>query len=801
MTYRIFRFGDFRLDPARRELWREDDRLQLPPKVFDCIAYLIEHRDRAVGRDELIAAVWGKVDVTDNLLDQIMLRARRALGDTGEERRYILTKPRFGFSWVAATAIEDEPEPAQNVIAAEPAPEQEDIAAPEIKSAVVEAAPASSAPVEAARRQARPMLLAALIVLLIVAIGAVWLSRGTRVGPLHASSEALVLPVVVKADGPFAWVRLGVMDLVADRLREAGLAVVPSDNVVALARGLDAGKSSQVDVDALARTAGAGLLIEAQAEFSGGRWSVSLRTVRGREPAIAVDAQAHDVLEAARSASDRMARELGLLPPDADAVPGDPALALLLRQIDAALLADQTDVARRLLDGLDPAQRALPDVRYRSAKIEFRAGHLELAQAGFESLRDSVSAADDPLLRARVLNGLGNVLFRGDDLVGAERLADEVIDLLGHRPASAELGRALTGRAIARSTQGRFDEAMEDFVRARIVLESIGDRLGLARVEANIGILDARRDRVAEAVPVLAAAADRLAAFQDLTDELFARVALARLRLLLLDPGMALAGDERLRELIEREPNPERRRYANLGRVAVLSANGRIEQAAALLAKVRDEAARDNDKVLLGVAQALAAEQAFVAGDAAHAQSEAQAALSAPWEAEGPRDYARTFLILLRAQLAAGAREAAAATVVAVDDWTARDDMPVGRIYADLVHAEQAGGAGQPELARAAFERALVAAEAGRVPEDLLQVSAAYAVWLLDERDLPRAGVVAGRVAGAADRDYRAALLQLRLYHALGNVDAWRNAVSRARALAGERDVPAKLLSVPAARQ
>ncbi len=70
------RFERFLLDPARRELRRDDELLNLPPKVFDCIAYLAEHRERAVGRDELIAAVWGRTEVADNLLDQIMLRAR-----------------------------------------------------------------------------------------------------------------------------------------------------------------------------------------------------------------------------------------------------------------------------------------------------------------------------------------------------------------------------------------------------------------------------------------------------------------------------------------------------------------------------------------------------------------------------------------------------------------------------------------------------------------------------------------------------------------------------------------------------
>ncbi|MFI4968800.1 MAG: transcriptional regulator [Lysobacterales bacterium] len=68
-----------RLDPAR-ELHCSDVLVTLSPKVFDCLTYPIAHRDRAVGRDELIAAVWGRVDVTDTLLGQTVLKARRAIG-------------------------------------------------------------------------------------------------------------------------------------------------------------------------------------------------------------------------------------------------------------------------------------------------------------------------------------------------------------------------------------------------------------------------------------------------------------------------------------------------------------------------------------------------------------------------------------------------------------------------------------------------------------------------------------------------------------------------------------------------
>jgi hypothetical protein len=37
---------------------------------------------------------------------QAILKARRAVGDTGEEQRAIRTIPRFGYRWVAATEIE-----------------------------------------------------------------------------------------------------------------------------------------------------------------------------------------------------------------------------------------------------------------------------------------------------------------------------------------------------------------------------------------------------------------------------------------------------------------------------------------------------------------------------------------------------------------------------------------------------------------------------------------------------------------------------------------------------------------------
>lgn len=96
-----YRFQEFEIDPPSRDLLRDGERVALPPKSFDCLAYLVMHRDRAVGRDELIAAVWGRVEVTDMVVAQTMLRARKALGDSGALQRAIRTVPRFGYQWIA----------------------------------------------------------------------------------------------------------------------------------------------------------------------------------------------------------------------------------------------------------------------------------------------------------------------------------------------------------------------------------------------------------------------------------------------------------------------------------------------------------------------------------------------------------------------------------------------------------------------------------------------------------------------------------------------------------------------------
>ena len=101
----LYRFGEFELDAARRTLRRDGREVVLPAKVFACILYLVEHRDRAIGRDELMTAVWGHLHLTESVLGQAMRQARQALCDNGEKQDVIRTVRGFGYRWAAPVDV------------------------------------------------------------------------------------------------------------------------------------------------------------------------------------------------------------------------------------------------------------------------------------------------------------------------------------------------------------------------------------------------------------------------------------------------------------------------------------------------------------------------------------------------------------------------------------------------------------------------------------------------------------------------------------------------------------------------
>ena len=79
---KTFQFVGHTLDVARSLLQAADREVQLRPKSFDVLVYLVENADRLVPKEELINAIWPNVVVTDELLTHCVSELRNALGDS-----------------------------------------------------------------------------------------------------------------------------------------------------------------------------------------------------------------------------------------------------------------------------------------------------------------------------------------------------------------------------------------------------------------------------------------------------------------------------------------------------------------------------------------------------------------------------------------------------------------------------------------------------------------------------------------------------------------------------------------------
>jgi adenylate cyclase len=106
VAQKVFRFEGFALDLTRRSLRAGDRLIELRPKSFDVLAYLVERAGTPVGKDEIIQAVWPDVTVTEESLTRCVSDIRLALDDSGQ--RVIKTLPRRGYV-LAAPVIGPDP--------------------------------------------------------------------------------------------------------------------------------------------------------------------------------------------------------------------------------------------------------------------------------------------------------------------------------------------------------------------------------------------------------------------------------------------------------------------------------------------------------------------------------------------------------------------------------------------------------------------------------------------------------------------------------------------------------------------
>jgi DNA-binding winged helix-turn-helix (wHTH) protein len=805
MAAKSYNFGVFKVDLTRREIHRGTVRLDLPAKVFDCVSYLIEHRDRAVGRDELISAVWGRVDISDNLLAQIVLRARRAFDDDADAQRYIRTITGFGYRWVHESDIEDASGPSALPAVAPARPvaigESRESAASSA-AALTDEAPAPLRRIALRSKRLRPWhIFAAAFVAAMLVVGGMHLASTRHATPASPSAKALVLvlPAIVHDAPDYAWARLGVMDLVAQRLRESGQATVPSDTVVAIAK-FAGDTPTRAELDELTSITGARAFYQPDILRDKNLWKVSVRPIDGNGDGsgAASEGIAADLVQATGAAIAQLVSTLDLLPLPYNE--GSGPGATLAQEITSEMLQDRIAEARALIENAPPDVRNDPRVRLQSAAVDFYQSRLPEARSTLEKLQSEASPERSPEFSARVTTALASLAIRGGDYADAERIATQSIDSIRNLDQAAvgnALGSAFMVRATARFLQGAYDKASDDFAAARTALATTGNVRTLALVDSNYSMMEMNRDRFHEAVAGLTKSSDYFHRLGAPIRELLDRNKLAACALALQDFQAAEAEDAKLAELIERVEDPEVRNAARGMRAEIAFALGRTRDAAALVGNLLAE--KDLSDVVRGPALLVDSRLAIERGDPARVVASARAALALKWADEQPREFAATWLLLARAERKA-APDRAAADVARARAWASSSISPSASLLVDLIEAEQLAAHSKDGPARAAFERALRATSEHEVPSDIVEVTTSYAHWLIEKRDLERALAVLGRNQLWAAANFRVAVAEARLYGALGNETLRRAALDRAQQTAGERTIPGDIASPESAR-
>jgi len=785
-----YRFDRYELHSEARRLVRDGQDLAVGLRVFDLIAYLVAHRDRAVGRDELIAAVWGRVDAGEALLAQAVLKARRAFGDDGHAQHHIRTVPRFGYQWVAATqpldCAQNEAEPAP---AAAPRVGETDESsgsapsAPPADRALVAAA--AEAPARTPRRQHIAAGAAASFALLVALAAFAWQR-------LHAPAAPTAVPLVdglilvaptqvqsaVAEDG---WMRLGVMALSAQAL--AGLpghAVVPDET--ALAAAAQAGAAP--DVARLRAQTGAAIVVTSEASRSGEEWTLSATVFDADGGRQIVGAQAADPVAAAGA----LARRLhDLLAPEAAgredaALP--PAVLALAARMRAATLEGQNGRALALAAAAPAEVAAAPDVRLLRAEALVQLGRAGEAADDLRALLDGALADPPPRWLPAAWSALGDcelALGRPDRAEAHFRRSLA----LGRHGDRRTTGLAWRGLGIAQAVRNDLDGAEASYLHARLELEPVGDRLILARVTDGLGYIAAQRGRLADALRLYEQAATMGSAFGANETELGSRLNVAQAQAYLLQPALALDGLRALLPRLRRLDYPALHRFGRVAYAMALAETGALTQARQELARLDADDARSPGDAVVDV-RLDEARVLLAAGDAAGAVARTEA-VRAGLGAQASADLRlEAAALLLQAQ---AGRDAAAARALAADAalWQPAHALAPARVHALVAQARWSAQQGDEAAAGERYAQAFALARGFGAPVILRDAAVPYAQFLLARGRLDEARTTAGVLGPYAEDDFACALLLARLAAARDEPATARAYFARAQALAGER--------------
>lgn len=97
----VYFFGQVRIDPIKRQVWRANQRVQLSTKEYDLLLYFVTHPNETLARERLLRKVWMTNPKTHTrTVDVHVAWLRQKIGDEDSSDRWIRTVYGKGYEFV-----------------------------------------------------------------------------------------------------------------------------------------------------------------------------------------------------------------------------------------------------------------------------------------------------------------------------------------------------------------------------------------------------------------------------------------------------------------------------------------------------------------------------------------------------------------------------------------------------------------------------------------------------------------------------------------------------------------------------
>jgi eukaryotic-like serine/threonine-protein kinase len=101
----IYEFGPFHVDAEKETLHRGGEPVLLTHKTFQILLVLIRNNKEVVTKDDLMKTVWPDTFVEEANLSRNIFMLRKALGESPQDHRYVVTVPGRGYRLVESVRI------------------------------------------------------------------------------------------------------------------------------------------------------------------------------------------------------------------------------------------------------------------------------------------------------------------------------------------------------------------------------------------------------------------------------------------------------------------------------------------------------------------------------------------------------------------------------------------------------------------------------------------------------------------------------------------------------------------------